>query len=649
AQAARRLGGPVAGVFAALLLAISPFHIWWSQQIRMYALAGLLASLSICLLLRLVGVGSRESGVGSPKALAGLFAVNLLGLYTLYFFGAILLLECVLVVVCWVRAREPALRRAWLLAIGWLLATAGPYAPWLAYFRQHALHYAQAAAPPLPVRTFLAASWSQLVLGVDTNLASYQPLILATGLVAALLVAWLLRRKGPLALWLALATALLPTAAYAATLSPGAFFNPMYHTRYDLLALPPLILLLAWSAATLPFAGRVVGIGVLAGAAIYMLPGFYQQHHRTDDYQSLARLVQAYERAGDAIVFDPDTNFQLFLLDYEGQLPLETIPLNQPVDAAYADRLFSRWTSQYGGLWLLQESGGHDAGAQHPVRDWLEAHLQPSLHMVSGDRLLTLYQPRDAAPRTIAANFRPRFALLELPGFRGFDQPMPDVRPGDVLHLALYEDEASAAARLSLAGRAFAPQLLPGELQFTIPIGAWAPPGAQPIALITPDGRTVPFSSVNVEGLPGSPAANNQPLAHAVGRDFGGLTRLTSYQMDSQPHPGGTLNVELQWQALQPFDANYTVFVHLLDGTNRVVAQQDAQPLDGQLPTIAWQSGQIVNDQHAIPLPAALPAGDYRVEVGLYLQSTGERLSLSDAPSQDSLILDPIQVMKSEE
>ena len=30
---ARRLGGPLAGVLATLLIAISPFHIWWSQQI----------------------------------------------------------------------------------------------------------------------------------------------------------------------------------------------------------------------------------------------------------------------------------------------------------------------------------------------------------------------------------------------------------------------------------------------------------------------------------------------------------------------------------------------------------------------------------------------------------------------------------------
>src|SRR5216684_901766 len=54
AGAARRLGGPAAGLAAGLLLAIAPFHVWWSQQIRMYALVAVLCAASIFLLLRAV-------------------------------------------------------------------------------------------------------------------------------------------------------------------------------------------------------------------------------------------------------------------------------------------------------------------------------------------------------------------------------------------------------------------------------------------------------------------------------------------------------------------------------------------------------------------------------------------------------------------
>ncbi len=47
---ARRLAGPQSGLFAAGLLAISPYHIWYSQEAKMYSLVVLLSILStLCL------------------------------------------------------------------------------------------------------------------------------------------------------------------------------------------------------------------------------------------------------------------------------------------------------------------------------------------------------------------------------------------------------------------------------------------------------------------------------------------------------------------------------------------------------------------------------------------------------------------------
>jgi uncharacterized membrane protein len=47
-----RLAGPVAGLFAALILALSGFHVWYSQEARMYALLGFTATLFAWVLLR---------------------------------------------------------------------------------------------------------------------------------------------------------------------------------------------------------------------------------------------------------------------------------------------------------------------------------------------------------------------------------------------------------------------------------------------------------------------------------------------------------------------------------------------------------------------------------------------------------------------
>ena len=81
-------------------------------------------------------------------------------------------------------------------------------------------------------------------------------------------------------------------------------------------------------------------------------------------------------------------------------------------------------------------------------------------------------------------------------------------------------------------------------------------------------------------------------------------------------------------------DQDYTVFAHLIDGENRVWAQRDNQPLGGDYPTSFWDRGEVVRDHYEITLSPDTAAGEYRIEVGLYLASTGERLSVLDDTGQ---------------
>ncbi len=65
----RRLGGRAVGVAALWLLALSRFHVWWSQEMRMYALAALVATLSFYFLVRTVsGNGKEGQPVGAGLA-----------------------------------------------------------------------------------------------------------------------------------------------------------------------------------------------------------------------------------------------------------------------------------------------------------------------------------------------------------------------------------------------------------------------------------------------------------------------------------------------------------------------------------------------------------------------------------------------------
>jgi len=92
------------------------------------------------------------------------------------------------------------------------------------------------------------------------------------------------------------------------------------------------------------------------------------------------------------------------------------------------------------------------------------------------------------------------------------------------------------------------------------------------------------------------------------------------------PQPGDTLLLNVAWQPLQPFSDNLKVFVHLVDVNNNVIAQFDGYPQEETHPTVEWIPGEIVADSYPITLPADAPPGPYQALIGLYNESTFERL-----------------------
>ncbi len=106
--------------------------------------------------------------------------------------------------------------------------------------------------------------------------------------------------------------------------------------------------------------------------------------------------------------------------------------------------------------------------------------------------------------------------------------------------------------------------------------------------------------------------------------------------------PGGSVSLDLEWQALRAVAPDYTVFVHLLGPDGLVHGQIDRWPVSGTRATSGWAPGERIADPYVIQLPADAPAGDYQVEIGLYLLSTSERLSVLNAagvPVDDRLLL----------
>jgi mannosyltransferase len=97
------------------------------------------------------------------------------------------------------------------------------------------------------------------------------------------------------------------------------------------------------------------------------------------------------------------------------------------------------------------------------------------------------------------------------------------------------------------------------------------------------------------------------------------------------------MELVLIWQVLTSMETDYTLSVHVLDAGGETLVNADHLP---PRPTREWRPGQIVPDRVTLALPPGLPAGDYRIAVGLYDASDPalSRLLLGDG-SGDRAIL----------
>jgi hypothetical protein len=112
---------------------------------------------------------------------------------------------------------------------------------------------------------------------------------------------------------------------------------------------------------------------------------------------------------------------------------------------------------------------------------------------------------------------------------------------------------------------------------------------------------------------------------------YGEAIRLQGYRWWTT---GGDLHISLYWKAEQKPQADYKLFVHLLNAEGELVRQYDAMPCNWQCPTSGWQPGDTIADQVVVTL-AGLPPGEYRLAAGFYSAETGKRLTARDTEGED--------------
>jgi hypothetical protein len=131
--------------------------------------------------------------------------------------------------------------------------------------------------------------------------------------------------------------------------------------------------------------------------------------------------------------------------------------------------------------------------------------------------------------------------------------------------------------------------------------------------------------------------------AHPVGRELDNVARLLGYDLShTRVAPGDVLQVTLFWQALGPTGRNYQVFTHLTKPSG-LVAQHDGAPACALAPTSGWEPGEIIRDEHDIPVGQDAPPGAVQLVVGMYDLITLDRLALAGTPD-DALSLAEIEI-----
>ncbi len=120
-------------------------------------------------------------------------------------------------------------------------------------------------------------------------------------------------------------------------------------------------------------------------------------------------------------------------------------------------------------------------------------------------------------------------------------------------------------------------------------------------------------------------------------RDKQGEIAFLGYEMDRITlTPGDTLRLTLYWRNESKVGQDYTIFTHLLGESYNLASgsflwgQRDSMPIEGSYPTSRWLENEVVVDSYAIAVQPDAPPGLYRIEVGMYLLETGQRLPMFD-------------------
>jgi len=330
-RAGRAWLGSAAARWAALLLALNPFHVWYSQEARMYTLLGLLALATLMAFWQ--ALHSRH--LRAWAILAGFSALA----YAVHYFALFLpLVEFAFLLATFRRHGQALLQ--WTLTQA---VAAVPLAVWLV-----ALY--TVGGGTFGIGWIPRPQWADLLRTLWSFGLAYDGRV--TPLVAAGLLAWggvlvlgtWHRRTLPAVRWLlALALALPLLGTFLLSLR-----RPAYVDRFLIGSLLPFLLLAGAGLAHLPRWPRW-GTGlVLAGLGLWGVWRFHGDPlFAKEDWRGAAAYVEDHWTAGDALALRQFQYVVPFRYYYRGALEPVAVTLNRQTMS------LEDIAADHGRLWLL--------------------------------------------------------------------------------------------------------------------------------------------------------------------------------------------------------------------------------------------------------------------------------------------------------
>ena len=182
--------------------------------------------------------------------------------------------------------------------------------------------------------------------------------------------------------------------------------------------------------------------------------------------------------------------------------------------------------------------------------------------------------------------------------------------------------------------------ILPSSTQHLLMIPASTPPNPIFTPLLQPQNQlTLPESDldpfIDIYKLAPNPIEGLLPEQSPL-TDFNSAVQLENVGRFSELNAGTLFPILTQWRVLDPakiapivpptFTTDVAFFTHLLAEDGEIMAQWDGL----SVPSWGWQHGDRFLQIHPLQLPATLPAGDYRVIVGIYDRDSGVRAVATD-------------------